>query len=56
MNDVSYHLIGNDAGMASIQFFVTLVVDAYQAGQKQTPKPTTEDDSEPESSKEKTKE
>lgn len=55
--DVSYHLIGNDAGMASIQFFVTEIVNAYQEGQKQAPQQTAEGDSEQpqELSKEKTK-
>ena len=56
MNDVSYHLIGNDAGIASIQFFVSLVVDAYKEGQKQAPQEAAEGGSEPEFSKEKIKE
>ena len=54
--DVSYRLIGNDAGMASIQFFVTYVVNAYQEGQKQAPQQIASNESESESSKEKSKE
>ena len=54
--EASYHLIGNDAGMASIQFFVTLVVNAYQEGQKQAPQHGAVGGSELERSKEKSEE
>ena len=38
---IDYPIIGNDAGMPSIKFFVNAIVKAYKAGQMSTPTPVS---------------
>lgn len=51
ISDASHYFIGNDAGIASITFFVDEATRAYEAGLSQAPTPTTNEEEEKAKSK-----